>query len=272
MLVFFVGNYLNAYSIDLEYVEKYINKKFAEAKVETEPFPHIIIDNILPEDLYSDLLLHWPNDAFEAKPLYTWRKSLGICGWPGIDEYSYKLWKQFAIITNQIIKRKIGELFHKYSAHRFGKEVNGKFLCDSADLDEHKLVQDYGDGIKPHIDQAYIFAVAIIYFPELNDYSHTCLSTRFYKHNSNRESVDICFDSNVKLVKAVDYKPNRLCAFMQTPHSWHSGAQDHPFGSYARKLYLTHIYLSSKFLKKHYGSTFFLETNQTNGLDEANCY
>lgn len=246
-------------SFDVEQIKDHIEKRFLEAVVETDPFPHVIIEDILPQAFYEELLANWPSNAMQTIA-EGWRKSLGVGllkHWDKEDLYVQDLWKAFATtIVDKCIKRKLGELFHPYSIYKFGKEIDGNFLCNSLDVAEHRLFEDYLGGIGPHIDQGYVFAPVIIYFPDYNDDHHVELGTCLYKHVNNRESVDTCFDDDVTLIKVAPYKANTLVAFMQTPKSWHSATHVRIPENYVRRLYLTNIYLSETFMLAHYGTTF----------------
>lgn len=53
--------------IDLGRAKSYIDEKLATAVIDSDPFPHVIIRDILPPELYQDLEFFWPEDeAFEA--------------------------------------------------------------------------------------------------------------------------------------------------------------------------------------------------------------
>ena len=250
--------------LSFEQVQEHIHQRFAETQVETEPFPHIVVEDILPQALYSELLAHWPSKTVRAAPSSRhWeRKHLSIGNknnW--IEADAYELWKQFAItIVEQVVKRKIFEIFSPYSHCRFGKEIHEEFLATALDITEHQLVEDYpGTTVPPHIDQGYVFVPLIFYFPDLDDDRHTNLGTCLFRHNLGKESPDVCFDKNVTLVKAVPYKANTLVAFIQTPRSWHSASIQRIPTGYARRAYITKLYLLPEFMKKQYGTTFNLE-------------
>lgn len=243
---------LHAFPWDLAAIKSHIDDKFAEAKVEVFPFPHIIVEDVLPIDLYNELCAQWPDNTFRGIPNGWNTIRIGdFEGQRAENIYANEIWKQFSLtIVDQMIKKKVASFFHPYSPYRFGKEIPGEFLCNSTDLGEHRLAQNHQ--ISAHVDQAYVFAPIMIYFPKYDEIVNIEHGTQFYRNTKNLESIDICFDHNVELVKTVPYKANTLCAFMQTPYSWHGAVHGLP----NRKLYFTNIYLSTQFMKSYYGQTF----------------
>jgi hypothetical protein len=258
-----------AFPLNFEQIKEHIDRRFADAKIETDPFPHIVIEDILPQELYNALLNHWPKKSVLAAPTSrNWeRKHLSIDyknSWIEEKPDSYELWKEFAVtIVEQILKKKVFELFVPYAHYRFQKAVTGKFVCNAIDITEHQLVEDYpGVAVPPHIDQGYVFAPLIFYFPDVTDIDHTNLGTCLFRHNLGKESTDVCFDKNVTLIKAIPYKANTLVSFIQTPRSWHTVSVPPIPPGYARRTYITKLYLLPKFMTKHYGTTFNLESDR----------
>jgi hypothetical protein len=90
----------NSPIIDLKKTKSYIDEKLAAAVVDSDPFPHIIVRDILPPELYQDLEFFWPEDeAFDAsnnryrKHLYVTRGCAEIRKEPltdvsGIEDFS----------------------------------------------------------------------------------------------------------------------------------------------------------------------------------------
>jgi len=252
--VFFEAQTLNAFPFNVEEIKNHIDEKFAQATVETYPFPHLTIENILPENVYNELLAHWPETYFNPAKQQS-VLTFGLFN-PIQEPVIYSIWTEFYSLVDTVIKKKIAELFTRYSFLRFNQQVPGKYLCNSKGLMDHRLVEERGPGISPHIDQGYIFAAMAIYFPALNDYNHTDLGTYFYIHRNNKTSTDICYDHDVVQVKSAPYKPNTLSVWLQTDHSWHSGPLHFPDRGYVRRFYLTLVYLSPTVMKSLYGHTF----------------
>ncbi len=62
-ILFFYSNNLfgNSPIIDLRKAKEHIDRKFAEAIVDDDPYPHLIIQGILPEALYEQMQFFWPS-------------------------------------------------------------------------------------------------------------------------------------------------------------------------------------------------------------------
>lgn len=227
--------------------------------VETDPFPYILVEDILPEDFYLALSNSWPEECLTHSPTFAthWRRGLKISdpNWLKREAYSHDLWKEFVIfVVNGIIRPKIGDLFRKYSYCRFGRDVNVSF----SKRGEDQIFEDIGNGISPHIDSVTAFAALCVYFPDINDHQHMDLGTHFYRNVDGMESIDTGYAplEKCRLVKVTPYRPNTLCAFMQTPHSWHGTSLHNPYVGYKRRLYFGHIFLTPQFLLDYYGQQF----------------
>lgn len=251
---------------DLTEIKNHIEERFAQARVEINPMPHLVIEDILPSELYQKLQDHWPDNTFAQIPLGGWRKSLpvgNINKWQELDEETHELWRQFATyIVDEIVKKKVAQFFYPFLSHRFSGTINLPIACHAKDVSEHRVCEDYGIGIGPHIDQAYIFSSVIFYFPDPSDVSSENLGTCLYSHIQGGESIDfICeHPSKMKLEKILPYKPNTLCALLQTPRAWHSAAIHSPFEGYKRKVYQTLIFVDLNFLNTCYGITYIEST------------
>ncbi|MDE3046201.1 MAG: hypothetical protein KGJ02_06115 [Verrucomicrobiota bacterium] len=249
-IVFLRGQEL--FPLDMERIEKHVREKFSEAVIETRPFPHLIIENILPEELYEELVANWPGHT--VKDI---ENDLG--------NYDKKLWQEFfTSVMNNLIKRNIGAMFRRYLRYRFEDDICWISLCNSKHLRDHTLYESLY--ILPHLDHASTFAAVIIYFPEKNNQIN--FGTQFYRHKEEKTSIDIIWEhdlSKMELLKIVPFKRNTLCAFMQTPCAWHG----FPMKVLPRRMYMSNIYVSNAFSEQYYGHAWHLEEGY---LDEEHSY
>jgi len=262
--LFLTGTHALAFPWDLPSIQNHINERFLSAKVELDPFPHLVVENILPEDLYIELCDQWPDTSFKGVVQENFVLHIGeFEGQTEKTAQANQIWTEFSLlIFDPMIKKRVGELMRTHAFCRFGQQVNDLALCNGVHLGEHRLAQNHR--ISAHIDQAYVFAPIILYFPKLEENPDRELGTQFYRHNQNLTSIDFLFDDDVTLVKTVPYKPNTFCSFMQTPSSWHGSKYQNP----KRKLYFSNIYLSPQFMAEYYGTSFeldpaFLNQNET---------
>lgn len=237
------------YSLDLDRMQAHLKEKIFQAKIEMDPFPHLIIENILPEDIYDELLSNWPSKIFFTNEIKD------VIRFDQINNNSRAAWEQFSCFIDQFLTREISNLFRPYSFYRFGHDVSGMQLRNGLD---HRLTQNFHSP-SAHIDQGYIYAALFIYFPKRNE-THKELGTRIYRHKQGRTCPTYCNESltNVELVKTVPYKPNTLFAFLETPYAWHGSENPR---SRLRRLYMSTIFFSTQFMKDYYGHAFGLDDN-----------
>ncbi|HSX13483.1 MAG TPA: hypothetical protein VLE96_03590, partial [Chlamydiales bacterium] len=105
------------YSLDLDRMQAHLKEKIFQAKIEMDPFPHLIIENILPEDIYDELLSNWPSKIFFTNEIKD------VIRFDQINNNSRAAWEQFSCFIDQFLTREISNLFRPYSFYRFGHDV-----------------------------------------------------------------------------------------------------------------------------------------------------
>jgi hypothetical protein len=273
-LVFGLGenslySHLTLYPIDLKVVKTHIDNKLKNAKVELDPFPHIIIHDILPDQLYQDLLSHWPdNNAFDTSN-NQYRRRLPVTNGCAearkdkISEMQINFWRTFGEIIAKYIKSNVIELLLPYLNLRFphADQERLTYIRDHMRFFHGRrdgLVIDFeGYELGPHIDNIYFFAAVLLYCP--SDTQHLDCGTAFY--NSIHTGIDnhsVQPDwkrTDFHLQKIAPFAPNTLVVVMQTPSAWH-GVEKMHYPSYVRKMYLTDIYIDFDYLKELYPDFF----------------
>jgi len=247
---------------DYDSICTYIEERFEHAEISADPFPHIVIKDILSEDYYQDLCNNWPSKSFD-KQSPIWRKLIEVGNtqkWGGEPQDK---WIEFASLVDNVIKRKIAEVFYPLTPHRFGYPLPSGSLCNAASHFEHRLFQDYHHGVGIHIDKAYKLAAVMIYFPIDYQEEHSILGTVLYRHKNHKESIDYASANNNDCIaiKQLPYAPNTLCVFFQAPHGWHSAPMESSYQKVrsslaSRRSYFTNIYLTPTFMKTAYGTMF----------------
>ncbi len=248
---------------DYDSISRYIEERFEHAEISADPFPHIVIKDILPEDYYQELCNNWPSKSFD-KQSPTWRKLVQVTNTQKWGKgKSQAKWIKFAHLVDNVIKRKLAEVFYPLTPDRFGYSLPSGSLCNAASRFEHRLFQDYHHGVGIHIDKAYKLAAVMIFFPIDYREEHSILGTVLYRHKNHKKSLDFLRANNddCVAVKRLPYAPNTLCAFFQAPHGWHSAPMESSYQKVrntlsSRRSYFTNIYLTPTFMKKAYGEMF----------------
>ncbi len=251
-----------AFSIDLDQIKTHIDRKFAEASLEFDPFPHLVISNILPDDFYAYMLMQWPKEEYFDRNSPLRRRlpvTLGCTDSRFLPSEQKEAWEIFGeVIVNKYIKEPLNALLLPILSYKFSfapeklKFIRKNISFINCRSDGLKL-DKYGYFINPHVDQAHIFAAILIYFPD--DATHPEYGTVLYKSLIGRTSFDVIFPhpSEFKPVKTLPFLPNTLVVFLQTPSGWH-GVPALTDPNYIRKAYHAGIQLEPRFTEEVYGS------------------
>ena len=237
-------------------VLEYIREKIKTTPVEIDPFPHLVIEEILPETLYEACQRFWPDKYhFYSKgfPHHGPVNRLHICTNLGAIDHSSlnseqkMFWRTFGeVVANHYIKPLITEKLLAFISYKFPK-------LDSQQVSEVKelfnfypfhydslLIDNSNYFIVPHVDGIKTFAQCLLYFPDDDD--HQDLGTKFFKGPPFKEGQYHSCVAALRLAKHVRYKKNTLVAFLQSPTSWHSAdISPYPDKNYLRKMFLMTI-------------------------------
>ena len=213
----------------MESVTAGILKKIEDAEIQTDPFDHLVIDNLLPDDFYKGLAKELEAEDFPSN--YT-RGSYGNKERFGVDITDYSTWDASG--------RKISTEVHRgnYEALVSGKSDNIKLFVQlllKNDKELHSLlgsklptekfqdnyffhvsmVKDWvGYEIEAHCDSAVNIYTILFYAPE------TDVNKEFGLH--------VYKDAPTQLgVRTIDFTPNRMvifapsCPNQERPPTWH---------------------------------------------------
>lgn len=176
------------------------------AKVFSQPFPHIFIENVFEPSLYNELISNFPDNYTEIE------KTRGTRGYP----------KRFTTDTNSGIWHQISEVM-KFG--EFKKAICEKFKLpdDQQYTEDVLLIRDKpGYQITPHTDTPHKVISALFYFPK--DESDFSAGTNMYTPNKKgfmcSDGKHYPFDQ-FKKIKSFPYKPNSVLIFLRTNNSFH---------------------------------------------------
>ena len=211
-----------------EIIQQIVNR-IQEASVISEPFDHLIIDNLLPDNFYKELSQDFSNEQFDGR--YS-RGGYGNRERFGADITDYNAWQRSGkSITTAIHKDNYSALSTKG-----GKSIKAFFdtllknhqdlysaICSK--LQTKKIKDEYffhasmtkdsvGYEIEKHTDSEENIFTILFYTPENDDNKEFGL--HIYKDASNEAGA-----------KSVDFLPNRMLVFApcapnkdRTP-TWH---------------------------------------------------
>ncbi len=192
------------------------------SRLERDPFPHILIENLLPDDIASELLRAVPSSAF-FKTENMKRQELEV---PFVfaPEYSRVVWGLFfnKVITETMVpaltekfRPALDEFLHAHWPELGPLATAGIALRVS---NSRLLLRRPGYVIKPHRDPRWAFLTCLVYLPRSSD--HEVYGTQLYRLHREPEvthSSPLWVDrSECQLVKDVPARRNTALVFLNS--------------------------------------------------------
>jgi hypothetical protein len=249
-------------NLTFDEIDHYISNQFASAIVETDPYPHLVIQNILPDPVYQELAKNWPDEKiFDSRGNLS-RMRLPVTGGSAevrnLTDRECELWTGLGRIVNCSIKPRLIQKLIPY--------FHVKFTFLSKDrlnwlIDHLEFMNSRMDGLNwdrnnfqpgPHIDQAYMLGALILFFAD--DRDHQEYGTALFTSVNGVESYDVKYGENEPFYvnKILPYLPNTLVCFMQNPKGWHGPYT--VYHDYDRKSYFAELLLKPELFKEIYGN------------------
>jgi hypothetical protein len=222
-------------------LRRHIEAKLAAAPLETSPFPHLIIENFFPADVYADILRFNPfqrnagtqwydrktsanttsrtpyyarkqinfhaNDAFDAPP----------------DEQRFWTALKDCFLADTWFEELVAEKYREYFSIRFGDFVSepGAFARFKKEL----FLQQHEPGyyIGPHTDIPTRIFTCIFSFARTTGFEEYGTELLVPKDPLARcWGNDHYFPDGFEIKKLAPYAPNNFLLFFKTRHSFHA--------------------------------------------------
>ena len=208
--------------------------------VEMKPFPHLCIDNALPEKIYNELVQTFPEDIICSTPVLdngiTYRhKSNPVL----VEDNIPNIWKEFFeyhtspeffqyvtdVFEDAYHKYYPSDLFHSLKTGSVGVRKLSKKTTYVTDCQfvVHEPVDETGTSRTPHLDNPGEIYAGLLYMKKLTDQS---TGGNFTLHEIDKvHSVLKTGGRAVQLsnpVKEIEYKANNFCMFLNVHNSVHS--------------------------------------------------
>ena len=150
--------------LDRARIETHVSRAVAKAQLDTSPFPHIVVDNWLPSDVYQLMLAALPPAVFFADRDVSRQRMVVPFGKGPI--YSRRVWD---FISRHIV----GEMLHDALALKFDSVIQDFIKSACGELEGLDWQMHTSDGrimlrrpgyvIAPHRDPKWGFVTGLIY-------------------------------------------------------------------------------------------------------------
>ena len=226
------------------------NKSKMQYKFET--FPYIVIDNALPTDLYNQLKKNFPdykkiigNNDFKENFAYRYNAHRSLKDteiskeWKEFVKFhtSYEFLNEFYSVFGEAIKKiykvEKNKLFNQNNVGvRFEKKnyfnLDCQFVINTPTSGETAVIE-------PHLDNPVEFYAGLLYMKDDDDDSSGGnLTTYSFKEKPSFYCYSRVREEKVNLIEEIEYKPNRLVMFLNSPYSLH-GVSKRSKTNYYRK-------------------------------------
>lgn len=204
-------------------VRRHLIYRLANTPLLQFPFPHMVVEDALPREIYARLIAAMPPDGDYAPT--------GIAGRAAIvpdavehrvaDPEGAALWRDvFATMMHDDIGAWLMAKFYDIVSVRFGLDKPGAGIALRSSV---RLVRDgAGFAMRPHTDAPARVISTLVYLPA--DARRTELGTSFYAPRDTDfdcpggvEHDPALFDR----VATLPFRPNTLLAFAKTPGCFH---------------------------------------------------
>jgi hypothetical protein len=228
----------------LERIRAHIESVFAEAYIEPNPFPHLMIENFFPEDIFQSILNLNPflfsqgeewisrkktedRNRITSTP-YHLRKQVNFHKGPQKmpTREAQEFWDtiQFCFISgDHWFEKLVLEKYKVYFQIRFGALVDDPNFFDYFKTEFFLQRHTPGYYLGPHTDIPTRVFTCLFSFAE---------SSGFEEYGTQicvpKDPLDRCWGNshyswdNFEVVKVAPYKPNNFFLFFKTRHSFHA--------------------------------------------------
>jgi hypothetical protein len=203
---------------DADRIAAHINAAFERTPLELDPYPHIVIQNWLPDDVYDRVVAATPASIFFARDRDEhWAVPSGIA-----PLYSRQVW---AFVANTIVGQLVHEALNRKFQDAICRYVRGLVpsLPRDIDLTLHPsdgriMLRRPGYHLAPHRDPKWGFVTGIVYLArEADNEAH---GTQIYRVRDDAEAptsrVYYPEPEKCELVKDVPFRANTMLAFLNS--------------------------------------------------------
>lgn len=221
--------------------------RIEQATVETQPFPHLVVRNFLPDDLYREALARWPADTSFASRNHMDRVQFNLTRQLSeLPEALQPTWSRLLGLSDAV-NRALYRKFQPHFSHKFVPLFGARWRETTRDYSTAfrrvQLAQYTGRGaLLPHVDSVRLVVNSFLYASESGQ-PEPSLGTVLYRSfglmltDNNFRIPDATSSRYLAPDVVVPYEANCLLSFVNTPFSFH-GVEPFDLGSCKRRLIL----------------------------------
>ena len=225
-------------------VLEHITRRVESAPLARQPFPHLVIEDLLPEDAYEELLARWPpREHFEvnaSRQRWDARVDRLVPKLPVAERPFWAALSEWVHAANRVILRRLtpyfGIKFQPYLGDDWKRRIDGLTVLNrGAQLAYYTGVA----ALAPHVDHPLIVSNAFVYCSE-KDAVEPDLGTVLYRSHglmvpSNLPLPESFVRKGLRRQTVVPYGRNLCFAYLNAPVSFH-GVEPRDIGSRERRL------------------------------------
>ena len=205
-------------SLDEKGIAAHVDAAFEAAPLEVSPFPHLIVENWLPPDVYERIIEAMPASIFFASDRDEhWTVPSGIA-----PLYSRQIW---AFVANTIVGNIVHDALNRKFKRVICEYVRSFCAALPADMDltlhpsdGRIMLRRPGYHLMPHRDPKWGFVTGIVYLARDGD--SEAHGTQLYRVRDDSHAptsrVYYVEPDNCELVKDVPFRANSMLVFLNS--------------------------------------------------------
>jgi hypothetical protein len=217
-----------------------IEGRISAARIWTDPYPHKIVDGVFPVELLAEIRRCWPSrGVFQPEIKGNWLTHIPMQGmWDPLPPDHQAFWRSFADgpcmeVARATVAAYLNPLRQKHGGDLSQVEISMLALMEADENYESHQVHTH------HWHDPTYICTNLIY---VEDGTSNVPGTTLYRSPADLSARDIArlaadkgnWHDRVKLATTVDFVPNRLLSFMDSPISYH-GVEPAPNPNYGRR-------------------------------------
>lgn len=223
-----------------------VERRVAAARVRTRPFPHIVVDDLLPPSIRAMLDRHWPSPERLAVSNHLQRGEVRVGrlarDTSGIEQQFWIAIRHLAAHTNRAARKRLERYLNEKFRPLLGADWR-RVLGDVSYNDDDAMLAHYTGTLdmNPHIDHSRIVINSFVY---LDDPAMPTPEPR--RGTMLYRSLGFAWPTNYPIPakmreyflredREVEWRDNRLLAYVNGPMSFH-GVPKHELGDSRRRL------------------------------------